>query len=148
MLRISLLLFLIIQIAVFAQTKEKLSVERYTFITDSLTNLKSDLLIQKSVLLKEIDSLKLAIEKLNENIASARVNELIKKFGKVNGGRIAKGQVWKGMLEKMLEASWGKPDKITKNKEKWGLFTQWYYGDITYFFKNGELIGWEQKVEK
>lgn len=148
MLRIFILLFLITQFAIFAQNKEKLSVERYNFLTDSLTQQKSDLLNEKSVLLKDIDSLKLAIEKLNENIVSSRVNELIKKFGKVNGGRIAKGQVWKGMSEKMLEASWGKPDKITKNKEKWGLFTQWYCGDITYFFKNGELIGWEQKDEK
>ena len=49
------------------------------------------------------------------------------------------------MTDKMLEESWGKPDNITSNKEKWGMFTQWYYGEITYFFKNGELLGWEQK---
>jgi ATP-dependent Lon protease len=131
--------------AIFSQTEIKISKDRYNFLIDSLTTEKSNLQIQKSVLLTRIDSLKQSIVKLNENIESARIKQLIKNYGKENGSRIAKGQVWKGMKEKMLEDSWGKPDKITKNREKWGLFTQWYYGEITYFFKNGEMIGWEQK---
>ncbi|MFZ1290952.1 MAG: hypothetical protein WAR79_12725 [Melioribacteraceae bacterium] len=130
---------------IFSQTEIKISKDRYNFLIDSLTTEKSNLQIQKSVLVAQIDSLKESIVKLNENIESARIKQLIKNYGKENGSRIAKGQVWKGMKEKMLEDSWGKPDKITKNREKWGLFTQWYYGEITYFFKNGEMIGWEQK---
>lgn len=133
---------------IFSQAEIKISKDRYNFLIDSLTTEKSNLQIQKSVLVAQIDSLKESIVKLNENIESARIKQLIKNYGKENGSRIAKGQVWKGMKEKMLEDSWGKPDKITKNKEKWGLFTQWYYGEITYFFKNGEMIGWEQKSEK
>ncbi|MBK8945221.1 MAG: hypothetical protein IPM32_08110 [Ignavibacteriae bacterium] len=145
MQRIFILFFLIVNSIIFSQSEIKISQERYIFLLDSLTNEKSNLQIEKIVLLKEIDSLKQSIIKLTENIESARIKQLIKKYGKENGTRIAKGQVWKGMKEKMLEDSWGKPDNITKNKKQWGLFTQWYYGDITYFFKNGEMIGWEQK---
>ncbi|MBK7104246.1 MAG: hypothetical protein IPH62_03080 [Ignavibacteriae bacterium] len=148
MRRIFIPLFLIVNSIIFSQSEIKISQERYNFLVDSLTNEKSNLLNEKSALLKQIDSLKQSITKLTENVESARIKQLIKKYGKENGSRIAKGQVWKGMKEKMLEDSWGKPDKITKNKEKWGLFTQWYYGEITYFFKNGEMIGWEQKSEK
>ena len=82
---------------------------------------------------------------LEEKVSSSRTNQLIRKYGKKNGLRVARGQVWKGMSEKMLEDSWGKPDKITKNKEKWGTFTQWYYGDITYFFRDGIMTDWEEK---
>ena len=49
------------------------------------------------------------------------------------------------MTEKMLKDSWSEPDRKTRNKKKWGLFTQWYYGTITYFFKNGVLTDWEEK---
>ncbi len=52
------------------------------------------------------------------------------------------------MTERMLKDSWGEPDKIDKNMEKWGVFTQWYYGNITYFFKNGKLIAWEEENNK
>ena len=49
------------------------------------------------------------------------------------------------MTENMLNDSWGKPDKIDVNKEKWGVFSQWYYGNITYFFRDGSMIDWEEK---
>ena len=52
------------------------------------------------------------------------------------------------MTEDMLNDSWGKPDRTNKIKKKWVIFTQWYYGDITYFFKNSKLIEWEQKKKE
>ncbi len=145
MYRFIIALFFLLNITIFAQTKETITKDRYNFLIDSLTAVKSELLTQKAELNHQIDSLKSVLEKLQNNISSSRIKQLIKKYGKKNGSRIAKGQIWKGMTEKMLEESWGKPDKIDKNKEKWGTFTQWYYGDITYFFKNGVMIGWEQK---
>ena len=145
MYRFLIALFLLTNLSIFAQTKEIITKDRYNFLVDSLTTLKSDLLAEKVKLNNQIDSLKNILEKLKDDNTSTRVKELIKKYGKENGSRIAKGQIWKGMTEKMLEESWGKPDKINKNKEKWGTFTQWYYGDITYFFKNGIMIGWEEK---
>lgn len=129
----------------FAQELQKIEKERFNFLMDSLTVEKNNLLQEKENLLVEIDSLRNVIAKLDEKWTSGRVSQLRKKYGKKVAKRIAMGQVWKGMSEKMLEDSWGKPDKITKNKEKWGVFTQWYYGDITYFFKDGIVTDWEEK---
>ena len=94
---------------------------------------------------EDISNLEKRLLELDEEIKTCKTNKIIKKYGQEIGSRIVNGQIWKGMSEKMLEDSWGKPDKITKNKEKWGTFTQWFYGEITYFFKNSELIGWEEK---
>lgn len=132
-------------VSLVGQSEIKLSKERFNFLYDSLSTAKIQLLTEKESLLAEIDSLKNRLVEIEEECKSARANQIIRKYGKKNGRQIINGQVWKGMTEKMLEDSWGKPDKITKNKEKWGLFTQWYYGDITYFFRDGIMTDWEEK---
>ncbi|MEE9431498.1 MAG: hypothetical protein V3V16_10680 [Melioribacteraceae bacterium] len=130
---------------IFAQSETKImSKERFSFLTDSLSTKKNNLLNEKEKLLVEIDSLKNYIAELEPKLKSSRGKQLVRKYGKKIGGRIASGKVWKGMTEKMLKDSWGKPDRVTKNKEKWGTFTQWYYGTITYFFKNGKMTDWEE----
>ncbi len=143
-----ILLFLLLALfatSLSAQSEtKKMSKERFNFLIDSLSTKKNNLLIEKENLLVEIDSLKSFIEELKPKLESSRAKQLIRKYGKKNGGRIASGKVWKGMTDKMLKDSWGKPDKITKNKEKWGTFTQWFYGSITYFFKNGKMTDWEE----
>jgi hypothetical protein len=139
-----ILLFLL-SISIFAQANNPISKEKYDFLTDSLSNEKANLLSEKEYLISEIDSLKSLLVELEEKWNSSRLNQLIKKYGKNIAVRINNGQVWKGMSEKMLEDSWGKPDKITKNKEKWGVFTQWYYGSITYYFKDRIMTDWEEK---
>ena len=123
----------------------KMSKERFNYIVDSLTFRKSELLRQKEILTVQIDSLENVKENLKPKIVSARRKQLIRKYGKKIGTRLATGKIWKGMTEKMLKDSWGEPDRKTRNKKKWGLFTQWYYGTITYFFKNGVLTDWEEK---
>lgn len=132
-------------VSLVGQSEIKLSKERFNFLYDSLSTAKIQLLTEKESFLAEIDSLKNRLVEIEEECKSARANQIIRKYGKKNGRQIINGQVWKGMTEKMLEDSWGKPDKITKNKEKWGLFTQWYYGDITYFFRDGIMTDWEEK---
>lgn len=129
----------------FAQTINKIEKEQYNFLVDSLANQKSDLIAEKENLTEDISNLEKRLLELDEEIKTCKTNKIIKKYGQEIGSRIVNGQIWKGMSEKMLEDSWGKPDKITKNKEKWGTFTQWFYGEISYFFKNSELIGWEEK---
>ena len=138
-----LLVFLSLQN--FAQTEKSLSRERFDEVYDSLLVAKRNLQLEKQILTSEIDSLQNLLVELEEKVSSSRTKQLVRKYGKKNGLRIARGQVWKGMSEKMLEDSWGKPDKITRNKEKWGTFTQWYSGDITYFFRDGFLTDWEEK---
>ena len=132
-------------ITMFAQTSTAIDKERYDFLYDSLSTEKNNLLIEKAKLIASIDSLKNYLSELEIKSESSRALQLKRKYGSEIGSRVALGQVWKGMSEKMLEDSWGKPDKITKNKEKWGTFTQWYYGEITYFFKNGIMTDWEEK---
>ena len=139
------LLLVLFSTSLSAQSEiKKMSKERFNFLIDSLSTKNNNLLIEKENLLVEIDSLKSFIEELKPRFESFRVKQLIRKYGKKIGGRIVSGKVWKGMTDKMLKDSWGKPDKITKNKEKWGTFTQWIYGSITYFFKNGKMTDWEE----
>jgi hypothetical protein len=144
-----ILLFLLISLFsrnIFAQSKApKMSKEKFNVLVDSLITSKKSLLNEKEKLLTEIDSLNNYIEELKPRLESSRAKQLIRKYGKKIGKRIVAGKVWKGMSEKMLKDSWGKPDKVSKNKEKWGTFTQWYYGTITYFFKNGRMTDWEEK---
>jgi hypothetical protein len=139
------ILLFFLSISIFAQTNNPISKEKYDFLTDSLSSEKANLLTEKEFLLSKIDSLKNLLVELEEKWNSSRKNQLVKKYGKNIAVRISNGQVWKGMSEKMLEDSWGKPDKITKNKEKWGVFTQWYYGSITYYFKDRIMTDWEEK---
>lgn len=142
---IAFLLLFSCTIITVAQTEKPISKERYNFLYDSLSTKKNNLLLEKEKLISSIDSLKLYLNELAIKSESSRSVQLQRKYGADIGSRVALGQVWKGMSEKMLEDSWGKPDKITKNKEKWGTFTQWYYGEITYFFKNGIMTDWEEK---
>jgi len=141
---VSFLLILNINL-LFGQTDNQINRERYNFLIDSLSTEKNLLLLNKKALVSEIDSLQNLLVELENKWNSSRKKDLVRKYGKEVGGRILSGQVWKGMSEKMLEDSWGKPDKISKNKEKWGIFSQWFFGKITYFFKDGKMIEWEEK---
>lgn len=106
---------------------------------------KEELIKKNDQTKHEIDSLKIVLKNLDANLKKHLKILYTLKYGKKNGIRVSIGSVWKGMTEDMLNDSWGKPDRTNKIKSKWGLFTQLYYGDITYFFKNGELIEWEEK---
>ncbi|MCF8266381.1 MAG: hypothetical protein K9I99_17935, partial [Melioribacteraceae bacterium] len=81
-------------------------------------------------------------------ITNCKEEILVLKYGQEYGMRVSMGRVWKGMSENMMRDSWGEPDKIDKNKEKWGVFSQWYYGEIVYFFKDGKLTEWEQGFDE
>lgn len=147
-LKPTLLAFLIAAAFSYAQQNQKLDPESLKKITDSLKTLRHNLLFQQKNFKSEVESLKVHSNKLTEQIGEANL-EIEKlytnKFGKETGRRIFNKQIWKGMTEKMLLASWGKPDKIDKNVEKWGVFTQWYYGNVTFFFRDGKLTDWEEK---
>jgi len=132
---------LLTQINVFSQIK-KVDVQRQK---DSLFVLKKTLTNRNEQLRKQLDKLQAKLDKITEKYNSKKIVLFVKKYGKRIGNRLASGKVWKGMTERMLRDSWGKPDKIHRNKEKWGVFTQWTYGKITYFFRDGKLIDWEEK---
>ena len=136
----------------YGQSNSKINKKQYDAQTDSLRILKLSITEVNLQMEKEIDSLKKVSDFLDKklNKTQSELKELqhsfyIKKYGQENGNRVFEGKVWKGMTEKMLKDSWGKPDKTHRNNYKWGVFTQWYYGNITYFFKNGKLIDWDEK---
>ncbi len=141
-----LLLFLLSFSFINAQSTP--GTKEYKSIHDSLTVQKKNLQQNKLMLKTKIDSLKKETKKLDSLIEKAEreiETVYVKKFGSKYGPRVYHKQIWKGMTEKMLRAGWGKPDKIDKNVQKWGTFTQWYYGKITFFFRDGKLIDWEEE---
>lgn len=143
--KIAVFVLTFITATTFAQENKKLTTDKYNSIKDSLVELKSNLIDIKEELNSELDSLKSYSENLDNELQTALYDHYVEKYGQKIGARIHQGRVWKGMTDEMLKDSWGKPDKIDKNVQPWGVFTQWYYGDITYFFKNGVMTGWEEK---
>ena len=136
-----ILAVLLTQIDVFGQIK-KVDVQRQK---DSLLVLKKTLTNRNEQLRKQLDKLQAKLDKITEKYDSRKIILFSKKYGKKIGNRLAAGKVWKGMTERMMKDSWGKPDKGHRNKEKWGVFTQWTYGKITYFFRDAKLTDWEEK---
>lgn len=143
----SLTIFLLSPLINFAQTEKNYDKRSYKRELDSLQILRTMNINSKVALMNEIKELKRESLDLDEKISkiTSEIETLYTiKFGKEIGARIYKKQIWKGMTEKMLLASWGNPDKIEKNVEKWGTFTQWYYGNITFFFRDSKLVDWEE----
>ncbi len=116
----------------FAQTKK-----------DSLSNKTQSIENLNKSLRSDIDSLKHLRDSLQQKLRTELKELYIIEYGEEAGAKVAMGQIWTGMTEEMMRDSWGNPDSITVNKQQWGTYSQWYYGDITYFFKNGELFEWE-----
>jgi hypothetical protein len=119
----------------------------FTLNKDLLSFKKNNLKAELNLLKTQTDSLKKVSASLTEKIGKANLEIegfYSKRFGKEYGVRIFNKQIWKGMTELMLKASWGEPDKIEKNIEKWGIFTQLYYGKITFFFRDSKLTDWEE----
>lgn len=96
----------------------------------------------------DIDSLKMLRDSLQKKLRMELRDLYIIRYGEDAGSKVAMGQIWTGMTEEMMRDSWGEPDSITVNDQKWGKYSQLYYGDITYFFKDGELFEWENKDAK
>lgn len=122
---------------------------------DQIKSQKDSLAAYKNKLRKLIDSLRSDLDTLtkqrdylDEKIKSEYEKIYISKYGKEDGTMVANGRIWKGMTENMLKDSWGKPDKVNTDKFNYGTFTQYTYGDITFFFRDKILIDWEDKGKK
>jgi hypothetical protein len=142
-----LLILLFLSSAIYSQN--------YQSEKDSLRIVKDSLAASNLITKAEIDSLTNYLSELEKKVntnqyelAELKKKLYLKKYGKENGARVSLGRIWKGMTLEMLEDEWGKPDKTNTDKHPWGVFTQLYYGDITYFFKNSILIDWEEGSKK
>ena len=146
---VSKILFVVffVFIVTFTENKaqSKLTAEQLQEQKDSLNTYKEYLSRFIESLKKDLDTLTKHRDYLDEKIKSEFEKLYIAKYGKEHGTMVADGRIWKGMTEAMLKDSWGKPDKTNTDKFKYGVFTQYEYGDITFFFRDKILIDWEDK---
>ena len=122
----------------------QISPDEYYAQKDSLIKKKNELTFEIKLLKTEIDSLKKIIPFTDQEIKTCYRELYTLKYGKEIGERVTLKKIWKGMTDKMVKDGWGEPDFIEKNVEKWGVFTQWHYGDIIFFFRDGKLTDWEE----
>ena len=118
--------------------------EEYTAKMESLKLQKKELNREIETLKTEINSLEKTIAGLEQELITASRELYIIKYGEEIGNRIAYKRIWKGMTDEMVRDGWGEPDRIEKNIEAWGVFTQWIYGDVIFFFRDGKLTDWEE----
>jgi hypothetical protein len=86
------------------------------------------------------DNLKIKIQQDINN----RKSIFIKKYGKVNGEKVAKGLIWIGMTEEMLYDSWGQPEDINTTVTSYGSKKQFVYGSGQYvYIVNGKVDAWQ-----
>jgi predicted nuclease with TOPRIM domain len=134
-------LIILISLTTFAQMTE----EEYNSKKESLTLQKKELIREIETLKSEIENLQNRIPELEQEMITAFRELYVLKYGEEIGQRVAFKQIWKGMTDEMVRDGWGEPDRIDKNVEAWGVFTQWIYGEIIFFFKDGKLTDWDEE---
>jgi len=134
-------LFIFISLTTFAQITE----EEFNREYDELNIRKDQLNNEITDINFEIESLRNRIPELEQEIIIAFRELYFLKYGEEFGQRVAYKQIWIGMTDEMVKDSWGEPDKIEKNVKPWGVFTQWYYGNVTFFFRDGKLNEWDEE---
>lgn len=144
MSRYFLLLTLICSVFVYGQQTNEESESEF----QELTANKIALQMEIEALKLQIDSLNNYIPALEQDLANAQRELYIMKYGEEIGNKIAYKQIWTGMTDEMVMESWGESDRVDQNVEAWGTFTQWYYGDVTFFFKDGKLTDWQGEKEQ
>jgi hypothetical protein len=86
------------------------------------------------------DSLELKIQQE----VTKRKPIFIKKYGQVNGERVAKKMIWIGMTEEMLLDSWGQPKDINSTVTRYGSRKQYVYDLGQYVYvENGKVEAWQ-----
>ncbi len=138
---IFIVLILINSLTAFAQMTE----EEYNSKMESLTLQKKELKREVEALNTEIEKLQNRIPELDQKMMTAFRELYVLKYGEDIGQRVAYKQIWKGMTDEMVRDGWGEPDRIDKNVEAWGVFTQWIYGEVIFFFKDGKLTDWDEE---
>jgi len=134
-------LIILISLTTFAQMTE----EEYNSKKESLTLQKKELIREIETLKSEIENLQNRIPELEQEMITAFRELYVLKYGREIGQRVAYKQIWKGMTNEMVRDGWGESDRIDKNVEEWGVFEQWNYGNITFFFKDGKLTDWDEE---
>ena len=132
-------LLIFISLATFAQMMK----EEYNSEKETPTLQKKELKKEIETLKTEIKNLQNRIPELEQEIKTAFRELYVLKYDEEIGQRNASKRIWKGMTDKMVRDGWGEPDRININVEKWSRFIQWTYGNIIFFFRDGNLTDWE-----
>lgn len=83
------------------------------------------------------------LESLKKEIENKKA-VFVKKYGPINGEKVAKGLIWIGMTEQMLIDSWGRPDDINTTVTRYGTSKQFVYGLGRYVYvENGKVDAWQ-----
>lgn len=140
------LVFMMMLLGLFATNflAQEINPGEYKIEKSQLEEQKAELLNEKASLQNDLITMTRKVEELEASIKAAWPKYLSKKYGRINGGNLAMGRIWKGMKKEMMLDIWGKPDKQHTDRFSYGVFTQYYYGKITYYFKNGILTDWEE----
>jgi cell division protein FtsB len=141
----TILLFSVLIILISLTTFAQMTEEEYNSKMESLTLQKKELKKEIEALKKEIENLPNRIPELEQEMITAFRELYVLKYGEDIGQRVAYKQIWKGMTDEMVRDGWGEPETINRNVEKWGVFEQWNYGNITFFFKDGKLTDWDEE---
>jgi len=141
----SILIFTVLIILISLTTFAQMTEEENNSKMESLTLQKKELNREIETLKTEIEKLQNRIPELEQELITAFRELYVLKYGEDIGQRVAYKQIWKGMTDEMVRDGWGEPDKIDRNVEKWGVFEQWNYGNITFFFKDGKLTDWDEE---
>ncbi len=141
----TILLFSVLIILISLTTFAQMTEEEYNSKMESLTLQKKELKREIEALKKEIENLPNRIPELEQEMITAFRELYVLKYGEDIGQRVAYKQIWKEMTNEMVRDGWGEPETINRNVEKWGVFEQWNYGNITFFFKDGKLTDWDEE---
>jgi len=141
----TILLFSVLIILISLTTFAQMTEEEYNSKMESLTLQKKELKKEIEALKKEIENLPNRIPELEQEMITAFRELYVLKYGEDIGQRVAYKQIWKEMTDEMVRDGWGEPETINRNVEKWGVFEQWNYGNITFFFKDGKLTDWDEE---
>jgi hypothetical protein len=64
----------------------------------------------------------------------------VKKYGPVNGEKVAKGLIWIGMTEQMLIDSWGQPEDTNTTVTRYATRKQYVYGSGQYVYVENGIV--------
>lgn len=150
----------VIQVPIFKRYGEYLQVKfdtiiayvSYAFIaknSESAKDFSSNIMLEsKRRLNAKKDSIlreEFRLEQLENNeVFQKKMSEMVKKYGEVNGRKIAFGNIWIGMTEEMLLDSWGYPIEINRTAVAGLLKKQYVYANSRYVYvENSKVTAWQ-----
>jgi len=118
--------------------------ELYLKVDDGLENFKKTVLTRREILAEKAAKNKKEQEYLEYKKArETRANNLVKKYGKETGEKLAAGYYWIGMTKQMALDSLGNPENINSSVGSWGVSEQWVYDNMYLYFDNGILTSYQ-----